>query len=96
MIRAGIGPEIVCRCLGEKRLYEACNPVVIGSQEAIRQALQILDLDMEIRTITDPADGVYNTHTVNLIHCDLGFSFSTWRPLRRQWPRSHSIHAAGL
>ena len=72
---AGIGPEIVCRCLGEKRLYEACNPVVIGSQEAIRQALQILDLDMEIRTITDPADGVYNTHTVNLIHCDLGFHF---------------------
>ena len=30
---------------------------------------------MEIRTITDPADGVYNTHTVNLIHCDLGFHF---------------------
>lgn len=72
---AGIGPEIVCRCLGEERLYAACNPVVIGSQEPIRQAIQALGLDMDIRQITDPADGKYDTHTVNLIPCDLGYQF---------------------
>ena len=72
---AGIGPEIICRCLGEEKLYSVCNPVVIGSQEPIRQAIQALGLNMDIRLIADPGDGKYDVHTVNLIHSDLGYQF---------------------
>lgn len=72
---AGIGPEIVCRSLHEKRLYDACAPVVIGSREPMEKAIGVLGLDMKIREITDPQDGIYDTGTVNLVPVELGYAF---------------------
>lgn len=72
---AGIGPEIICRSLHEETLYDSCAPVVIGSREAIKKAIDVLKLDMRIREINDPKDGIYNSSTINLVHMELGYTF---------------------
>lgn len=39
---AGIGPEIIIRALKEKEIYRICNPLVIGSVDALERARQAL------------------------------------------------------
>lgn len=50
---AGIGPEIVVKALKEKKIYEVCNPVVIGSKDSILKAMSVCGLKTELVIIDD-------------------------------------------
>lgn len=64
---AGIGPEIVAMALAQAELYQLAKPLVIGEASALRRALRITDLDLELRIITDPAQGQYQHGVIDLI-----------------------------
>jgi len=53
---AGIGPEIIVKALGVKRVYEWCRPVVIGDARRLRKAAQIVGARTSIHAVPDPAN----------------------------------------
>ncbi|MCB1778137.1 MAG: 4-phospho-D-threonate 3-dehydrogenase, partial [Candidatus Competibacteraceae bacterium] len=66
---AGVGPEIVAMALAQPALYEVVRPLVIGEVVALRRALDIVGLNaLDIRVITDPAEGRYRPGSIDLIH----------------------------
>src|SRR5437870_3505111 len=50
---AGIGPEIVVKCLADPRLREWCDPVVLGDLEVLRGAAA----DARTRLLWQAVDG---------------------------------------
>lgn len=64
---AGIGPEIVVKALKEKKIYEVCNPVVIGSKDSILKALSVCGLKTELTILSDIFDGNPSPDTLYLI-----------------------------
>ncbi|HHV29318.1 4-hydroxythreonine-4-phosphate dehydrogenase PdxA [Acetivibrio mesophilus] len=65
---AGIGPEIVVKALKDKNIYRSLTPVVIGARDAVRQALEICELDSRINVIDENLGGmVSDCSTINLI-----------------------------
>lgn len=45
---AGIGPEIIVKVLNNPKVYEKCNPLVIGDSGVIADALRICNMDLKI------------------------------------------------
>ncbi len=64
---AGIGPEIVVMALAQPDVYQTAKPLVIGEAGALRRALRVTGLNLELRTITDPAQGQYQHGGIDLI-----------------------------
>lgn len=64
---AGVGPEIVVKALSNKEIYEICRPVVIGERDTLLNAIDICDIDMDIHFISEPAEGIYEYGTLDLI-----------------------------
>lgn len=64
---AGIGPEIVVKALADNRVHEVSKPVVIGDRSVIEQAMRFCNINLEIKTIQDVAEGDYRTGVINLI-----------------------------
>ena len=62
---AGVGPEIIVKSLSESNLYEICNPIVIGDNNVIKNALKICDKTTEINLINTPKE--YQSDKINLI-----------------------------
>ncbi|MBW1862704.1 MAG: 4-hydroxythreonine-4-phosphate dehydrogenase PdxA [Deltaproteobacteria bacterium] len=48
---AGIGPEIIVKCLANAELYKICNPVVLGDSRVIQAAVTLTQTELEIRSI---------------------------------------------
>lgn len=67
---AGIGPEIVVMALAQPEVYQAANPLIIGEAGAVRRALRITGLNLELHPIVNPAEGQYQHGMIDLI--DLG------------------------
>lgn len=65
---SGVGPEIVVKALNNKKIYELCNPVVIGDALVIKNAVDICNLDLTINEIEEPNKGIYSHGTVDLIN----------------------------
>jgi 4-hydroxythreonine-4-phosphate dehydrogenase len=64
---AGIGPEIVVMALAQPAIYECARPLVIGETGALRRALRVTGLDLDIRTVDTPAQGQYRHGGIDLI-----------------------------
>jgi len=64
---AGVGPEIIMKSLAHPDLFDRCRPLVIGDIGRLRQAGNIVGVDLEINAITKPADGKYSAGTVDVI-----------------------------
>ncbi len=64
---AGIGPEIVVKSLADSKVYEICQPLVIGDKNVIANALTICNLTAELNIIEKPAEGKYQLGTIDLI-----------------------------
>lgn len=64
---AGIGPEIVVMALAQPDVYQTAKPLVIGEAGALRRALRITGLNLDIRIITDPVQGQYRHGGIDLI-----------------------------
>lgn len=63
----GIGPEITVKSLNEKELYEISYPLVIGDKKVIEQAMEIVNIKLEINVVDNPADGKYEYGTVDIL-----------------------------
>lgn len=64
---AGIGPEIVVKALANPAIYEIARPLVIGEAGALRRALRVTGLDLEIQVVADPARGRYQPGVIDLV-----------------------------
>lgn len=64
---AGVGPEIVVMALAQPDIYQTAKPLVIGEAGALRRALRIAGLNLELRIVTDPAQGQYQHGGIDLI-----------------------------
>ena len=64
---AGIGPEIVVKSLSDSKVYEVCQPLVIGDKNVIANALTICHKTANINVIEKPANGQYQPGIINLI-----------------------------
>lgn len=63
----GIGPEIVLKTMAESRVYDSCNPVVIGDKQVIEQAVKDFNIELNIHTIDSLNQGLYRFGTIDLI-----------------------------
>ena len=64
---AGIGPEIVVKALTDPALYQIARPLVIGEAGAVRRALRVTGLDLDLRIVDDPAQGRYQPGVIDLV-----------------------------
>jgi len=63
----GIGPEVCVKALAEKVLYDQARPLLIGSQIAIKRAIEISNLNLDVAVVDSPASGQYRHGTVDVI-----------------------------
>ena len=49
---AGVGPEVIMKSLAHGELYRQCSPLVIGDAERLKQAGQIVQSNLEVRSIS--------------------------------------------
>ena len=58
---AGIGPEIVIKALGSKKIYSICRPLVIGDARILTVAIESLKSALKLRTVkgADEAKGEF-------------------------------------
>ncbi|MDS4020989.1 MAG: 4-hydroxythreonine-4-phosphate dehydrogenase PdxA [Candidatus Competibacter sp.] len=64
---AGVGPEIVVMALAQPDSYAAARPLAIGEAGALRRALRMTGLDLDVRTVEEPAQGHYRHGGIDLI-----------------------------
>lgn len=64
---AGVGPEIVAKALSDKRIYDACRPLVIGDKGVVAQALGFCSLKLDINVIGAPEQGTYRAGAIDLV-----------------------------
>lgn len=64
---ASIGPEIAAKAGAEKKLYDMCNPIVIGDAKAMENAAKISGLEIKIRAIDEPEHAVFEHGTLDII-----------------------------
>ncbi|SUU35321.1 4-hydroxythreonine-4-phosphate dehydrogenase [Actinobacillus seminis] len=50
---AGIGAEVIVKVLGEPRIYDLANPIIVGDKKIIQRALEIVKSDLQIRTVAE-------------------------------------------
>ena len=63
----GIGPEVVVKALADPRVYSSCRPLVIGNGYAIRQAVKLTGLSLQVNEVDDPATGGLDPGVVDLV-----------------------------
>ena len=51
----GIGPEVVVKALSDPGVYASCRPLVVGNAHALRQAVKLTGVSLEVREPEDPA-----------------------------------------
>lgn len=64
---AGIGPEITVDTIKEKKVYDTCNPFLIGSIDIIKRAMKIKNCDFEINKINHPSEGKYQYGIIDVL-----------------------------
>ena len=63
----GIGPEVVVKALADPRVYSSCRPLVIGNSYAIRQAVKLTGLALQVNEVDDPATAGNDPGVVDMI-----------------------------
>lgn len=64
---AGIGPEIIVKTIGEKRVSAQCRPVVLGDEGIVSYTTQWLKSSVTINRLGEPEGGVFKAGILNLI-----------------------------
>ncbi len=64
---ASIGPEIAVKAGAEKKLYEMCNPIVIGDAKVLQNAVKITGAGIKIRPIDEPDQGRFEYGTLDVL-----------------------------
>jgi len=74
----GVGPEIIMKTLKDERLYQQCNPVVIGDSKILQIANQIVGTQLLVHSISNLDEAKFEFGEVdcldlNLVAEDIGF-----------------------
>ncbi|OGP54095.1 MAG: 4-hydroxythreonine-4-phosphate dehydrogenase PdxA [Deltaproteobacteria bacterium RBG_13_52_11] len=64
---AGIGPEIIVKALGERKVFAQCRPVVLGDEVILSYTTRWLKASVTIKRIEGPEQGVFKPGILNLI-----------------------------
>lgn len=65
---AGIGPEITLKTIQDERIYDICNPFIIGSADSLEQAAEIQGVkDLNLNVITEPEQARNEFGTIDLL-----------------------------
>ncbi len=67
---AGIGPEIICKSLMQKSIYNQCKPLVVGDARVFNAIVRKLDYSLQIRAIDDVKQARFEYGTLDVL--DLG------------------------
>lgn len=70
---AGIGPEIVCKSMQHKVIYEKMNPLIIGDINVINKVLSELNLDFMVRNVSDLNRIHYEYKTLNIYNVPINY-----------------------
>jgi len=63
---AGIGPEIGAKAMARKQIYSLCNPLIVGDANAMKQAVQIADVDINVRSIPEVSKAKFEYGTIDV------------------------------
>ena len=63
----GIGPEVVVKALADPRVYASCRPLVIGNTYAMRQAMEVTGLPLNVNETDDPTGAGRDPATVDVV-----------------------------
>ena len=67
----GNGPEISVKALNDKTVYDRCRPLIVGDRTSMEYALavakKVLGVDLKLHVIEDPAEGIYEYGTIDLM-----------------------------
>ncbi len=64
---AGIGPEIIAKTFAEPGFPVENRAVVIGDERIMKHAMDLLNLNLSVNAVSDPAEGRFEPGTVDLI-----------------------------
>jgi 4-hydroxythreonine-4-phosphate dehydrogenase len=67
---AGVGPEIIVKALGEREIYDACEPVVIGDAGTMMRAPGWSGGEPYLDLVTDVEDACPKAGRVSLLNLD--------------------------
>lgn len=68
---AGVGPEVTVGAVRRPEVAQWCRPVVIGDARRLRQAAEILGLDVELDLVDSPEKAAFAPGRVDVIDLDL-------------------------
>lgn len=63
----GVGPEIMVQALADPVVYQRCRPLVLGDLPALQRACQELTPEVNLRTVQDSSQGLYQAGTIDLV-----------------------------
>ena len=63
----GIGPEVLVKALNCPEVYRVCRPFVIGHPGILSDYFKFLDLNLDIRLVKSPEEGVYKFGGVDIL-----------------------------
>jgi len=64
---AGIGPEITAKALALQHIYDICKPLVVCDIRIMEDALRFTKLDLKLRAVSDPEQGLYEFGTIDVL-----------------------------
>jgi len=63
----GVGPEIMVQALADPAVYQICRPLVLGDLAAMTRACRELTPEVNLRTVQDLFQGLYQAGTIDLL-----------------------------
>ena len=63
----GIGPEVVVKALADPQVYASCRPMVVGNVYAMRQAVHLTGLPLQINETDDPTSAGQDPSVVDVV-----------------------------
>lgn len=67
---SGIGPEITLGALSDRRIYDMCDPLVLGSFKVFKKLRDLFFKDLSLNKISDIDNAIYEYGTINILDID--------------------------
>ena len=64
---AGIGPEVVVKALSDETIYDMCRPFVIGESAAVRAAIALTGINLNLNPIGKVLDTIGKSGTIDIL-----------------------------
>jgi 4-phospho-D-threonate 3-dehydrogenase / 4-phospho-D-erythronate 3-dehydrogenase len=81
---AGVGPEIIMKIHADEGIFEGCRPLVIGDARRLREAGEIVNVELEVDELSDPAKADYRPGSVECLDLDLLPEHLPWGELSKE------------